>query len=128
MPRERRGEGLRREERLRRKRDFQIIAQEGARRHTRNFLIIVRKNDLGFSRLGAVASKKTGKAVERNRVKRLVREFFRRSKDRLPSSTDYVIVGKRGAQDLRYAQVVEELSGLLELPKEDGRRSEKASL
>lgn len=113
---------------MRRKGDFETIAKEGIRRHTKNFLIIARKNDRGFSRLGAVASKKVGKAVERNRVKRLMREFFRRNKDRLPPSTDYVIVGKKGAQTLHYDQVVDELSALVRLRTEQGQRSGSASL
>ena len=120
-------ERLRKEERLRRKGDFETIAKEGVRRHTKNFLVIARKNDRGFSRLGAVASKRLGKAVERNRVKRLMREFFRRNKDQLPPSTDYVIVGKKGAQDLQYAQVADELSAPLKLRKEDGQRNGSAS-
>ncbi|OGP55908.1 MAG: ribonuclease P protein component [Deltaproteobacteria bacterium RBG_13_52_11] len=122
MPRQK-DEGLRKEERLRRQADFEIIAKEGIRRHTKNFVIIARRNDQGFSRLGAVASKKLGEAVERNRVKRLVREFFRRNKDKLSPSTDYVIVGKKGAQDLQYAHVVAELSALLEFRGEDSQRS-----
>jgi len=128
MPQKNKNEGLRREERLRKKGDFETIAKEGIRRHTKNFLIIARKNDRGFSRLGAVASKKVGKAVERNRVKRLMREFFRRNKDRLPPSTDYVIVGKKGAQTLHYDQVVDELSALVKLRTEQGQRSGSASL
>jgi ribonuclease P protein component len=128
MPRQKRDEGLRRDERLRRKRDFEAIAKEGIRKHTKNFLIIMRKNDQGFSRVGAVASKKLGKAVERNRAKRLMREFFRRNKDRLPPSTDYVIVGKKGSQDLPYAHVVDELSASLKLRREDNQRSDSASL
>jgi len=125
-PRQKRDEGLRREERLRRKKDFEAIAKEGVRRHAKNFMIITRKNDQGFSRVGAVASKRLGKAVERNRVKRLMREFFRRNKDRLPPSTDYVIVGKKGAQDLPYAHMVDELSTLLNLRREDNQRSGSA--
>jgi len=113
---------------LRRKRDFETIAKEGIRRHTKNFLVIMRKNDEGFSRVGAVASKRLGGAVERNRVKRLMREFFRRNKDRLPPSTDYVIVGKKGAEDLPYDHVVDELNALLKLRWEDNQRSGSASL
>ena len=113
---------------MRRKRDFETIAKEGIRKHTKNFLIIARKNEQGFSRAGAVASRKLGEAVERNRVKRLMREFFRRNKHRLPPSTDYVIVGKKGAQDLQYAQVVDELSAPLKLRTENGQRSGSASL
>ncbi len=111
---------------MRRKKDFEVIAKEGVRRHTKNFVIISRKNDQGFSRMAAVASKRLGKAVERNRVKRLMREFFRRNKDKLPPSTDYVIIGKKGAQDLPYVHVADELSALLK-PCRDGRqRSESA--
>jgi len=128
MLRQKRDEGLQREERLRRKKDFEAIAKEGTRRHTKNFLVITRKNDQGFSRLGAVASKKLGKAVERNRVKRLMREFFRRNKERLPRSTDYMIVGKKGAQDLPYSRVADELSALLKLRREDNQRSGSAPL
>jgi ribonuclease P protein component len=128
MPRQK-DEGLRKDERLRREADFEIIVKEGMRRHTKNFLIIARKNDQGYCRVGAVASKKVGNAVERNRVKRLVREFFRRNKDKLPVSTDYVIVGKKGAQNLRYAHVVTELSEFWKLHRqEDNQRSGGAPL
>ncbi|OGP92337.1 MAG: ribonuclease P protein component [Deltaproteobacteria bacterium RBG_16_54_18] len=122
MPGAKRDESLRKAERLRRKADFEIIAREGTRKHTRNFLLIARKNDQGFARVGVVAGRKVGTAVERNRVKRLVREFFRRNKDRVHPSIDYVIVGKKGAQELPYAHAVTELSTLLELRKEEGQR------
>jgi ribonuclease P protein component len=128
MPRQKKDEGLRREERLRSKKDFEAIAKGGRRRHTKNFLVITRKNDQGFSRLGAVTSKKLGKAVERNRVKRLMREFFRRNKDSLPPSTDYVIVGKKGAQALLYTHVANELSALLKFRRKDNQRSGSAPL
>jgi ribonuclease P protein component len=128
MPRQKKDEGLQREERLRSKKDFEAIAKEGRRRHTKNFLVITRKNNQGFSRLGAVASKKLGKAVERNRVKRLMREFFRRNKDRLLLSTDYVIVGKKGAQDLSYTYVADELGALLKPRSKDNQRSRSAPL
>lgn len=124
MPQLGKGESLRNEERLRRKKDFHLIAKEGVRRHTKNFLIIARRNEVGFSRVGAVANKKMGKAVDRNRAKRLIREFFRRNKDVLPPSTDYIIVAKKGAQNLQYAQVVEELHLYREHPKEDRAKSE----
>jgi ribonuclease P protein component len=120
-------EGLRSEERLRRKRDFEIVAKEGIRRFSRHFIIIMRRNELAFSRVGAVAGKKTGKAVDRNRVKRLIREFFRKNKGELPLSTDYIIVGKKGAQELKYTQVVEEIRHLLEFRSEDRRKSGEVS-
>jgi len=58
--------------------------------------------------LGLVAGRKVGKAFQRNRIKRLLREFFRRHKEMLPPG-DIIIMAKKGAPDLTYAQVRAEL-------------------
>ncbi len=63
-------------------------------------------------RLGLAVTKRLGKAVKRNRVKRLLREFFRRHREMLPPE-DLVIMAKKGAADLDYHQVQEELSRVL---------------
>ena len=60
-------------------------------------VVYVCKNDLGFSRLGVVVSKRVGKAVERNRVRRLVREAFRLSGDGLPVGYDVICVCRKAA-------------------------------
>jgi ribonuclease P protein component len=62
--------------------------------------------------LGLVVTKRLGKAIRRNRVKRLLREFFRRHKTQLPP-LDLVIMAKKGAGALTYQQVQEELGQLL---------------
>jgi ribonuclease P protein component len=62
-----------------------------------------------------VVTRRLGKAVRRNRVKRLLREFFRRHKTLLPPS-DLIIMAKKGATALSYHEVQEELGRLL-LPR-----------
>jgi ribonuclease P protein component len=67
-----------------------------------------------------VVTKRFGKAVKRNRVRRILREFFRRHKDRLPPE-DLIIMAKKGASTLDYHQVQEELSRVL-LTRAKGRK------
>jgi ribonuclease P protein component len=101
------------DERIRKRQDYLRIYEQGVRRHTQRFTIIICRNQSGISRLGMTVSKKTGNAVQRNRIKRLLREFFRLHKSRLPASQDIVIIAKRGILPLTYNDVCTELESRL---------------
>ena len=98
--------------RLRQRQDFLRAQAQGKRLHTRHFGVTLAPMAEGHPRLGLVVTRRLGKAVQRNRVKRLLREFFRRHQTGLPAF-DLVIMGKKGAQALSYHQVEEELGRLL---------------
>lgn len=89
---------LRRAERLRDRRDYQRLAKTGRRASSSNFVVLaVQRDDTSGPRLGITASRRVGGAVQRNRVKRRIREWFRSSKTSLSGGLDLVVIARRGA-------------------------------
>lgn len=54
-------------------------------------------------------TKKVGTAVQRNRIKRVVREVFRRNRPLFPASHDIVFIAKRGAEGIDYHALLDEV-------------------
>jgi len=84
--------GLSKEEKILSNRDFDRIYKEGKSRRKGTITVRFLPNNLEFSRLGIAVSKKVFRhAVERNRIKRLIREAFRLNKANLPKGLDMVV-------------------------------------
>jgi ribonuclease P protein component len=105
-------------DKLRRRREFLRVQAAGRRLFTPHFHIWLAPGTREAPRLGLVVTRRLGKAVRRNRVKRLLREFFRRHKQQLPP-LDLVIMARKGAEALGYQQVQEELARVLLPPGKD---------
>lgn len=80
-----------REERLRKRREFLRVYARGAKVRTRLFFIYLLENDLPYSRMGVTVSRKVGKTNIRNRLKRRLREIFRKNKRLINPPSDLVI-------------------------------------
>jgi ribonuclease P protein component len=91
-------------ERIRRKSDFASLYRDGGRIRGRYFHLVFRRNELGHSRLGVVASRKVGSAVVRNRVKRRLRELFRRHKELLREPIDLIVIARPESGDAPWAE------------------------
>ena len=101
-------EGFPKAVRIRRRREYLALARTARRRHTPHFVVLCERSD-GATRLGVTVSRKVGDAVTRNRVKRRVREVFRRDPQRLLPNHDVVVIAKPGAGMLALTDVAAEL-------------------
>jgi len=107
------GRSHQREDRIARKVDFWKDRTRRKRFDTEHFVLILRKNDKDVKRLGLVVGRKAGDAVARNRVKRLIREFFRLNKERMPESSDLIVLAKENIGIKGYREVFKELKIIL---------------
>jgi len=102
-------ESFPKEARLTRRSDFLLLGRRGRKFFTPHFIIIRRDNDHLGKRLGVTVSSKVGNAVVRNRVKRMLREFFRRGQENFRPDQDTVVIARKGAGDMSYMAVTAEL-------------------
>jgi ribonuclease P protein component len=92
----------RKRRRLSRSGDFERVYREG-RSYANRYLVVYafpRSDGDGEPRLGVSVGRKLGGAVERNRMKRLLREAFWEHADALAEGHDFVIVARPAAGDL----------------------------
>ena len=101
-------------ERLRQRKDF-LAAAAGVSAPTSGFVVQEReRGDGGPARVGFTVSRKVGGAVERNRVRRQLREIVRLSAaTSLHAGSDYVVVGRRAALGIPFARLAEDFIGAL---------------
>ena len=104
-------------ERLKRRSDFRAAAS-GVRASGRAFVLQARQRaEDGAVRIGFTVSKQVGNAVERNRVRRRLREIVRLSAaagaGQLSPGHDYVLIGRRTALATPFGEMIQELDAAL---------------
>ena len=105
---------LRLRERLQQPSAYQRVFQRGRKLVSPLFVLYILPTSEPHSRLGLAVSKRVGSAVVRNRVKRRMRELFRRHKALLTPPCDVVVVARREAAEAPWNMYVQQYLTLLE--------------
>lgn len=102
-------ETLGKPQRLRTNREIREAYAQDRRHVARSFVLFFRAGEGADRRLGVVASRKVGNAVERARAKRRLRELFRRNRELFPRTDDVVLVARRPILAAPFRKLVDDL-------------------
>jgi ribonuclease P protein component len=100
---------------LQKNKDFQQVYKKGKSFANKYFVMYVLKNELEENRLGISVSKKVGNSVQRNRLKRLIRENYRISESKYIRGLDIVIIARINSKGIGYEEVESALEHLRKL-------------
>lgn len=101
--------------RLRKSWEYRLIKKMGCKYTTPHFVLLALDNNINNSRLGITVSRRVGNAVQRNRLKRIIREFFRVRIHLYPALSDYSIIAKPGTALLSSSEINIELNRVFSL-------------
>ncbi len=100
-------------ERIRERQEFTEIFNHSQKTHSSHLILFRRSNSRQSARVGITASRKVGIAVVRNRIKRLIREYYRHHKADFMSGFDYSLVVKKSFSRLSRSAAEDELKAIL---------------
>ena len=104
---------MKRRYRLRKNADFQRVRRLGQSHANRFMVLIALPNKLGHSRFGFSVSKRIGKAVKRNKVKRQMREATRLRMAQIQEGWDLLFIARVPIERAAYKDIERSIEGLL---------------
>ena len=108
---------MKRQHRLRHNVDFQRVRRNGKSNASALMVLAFLRNELDYSRFGFVVSKRLGRAVQRNRIKRRLREATRLRTAQIRPGFDLVFIARQPINQASYSEIERFLEQLL---KESG--------
>ncbi|MGB2706290.1 MAG: ribonuclease P protein component [Candidatus Omnitrophota bacterium] len=109
---------MKKEYRIKKSLDFRKAYKEGRRFSSPHFILYVRRNRLPYARVGVSIAKAHFKlATRRNKLRRVVKELFRKGITAERCGYDFVVASRAGCRDSDIKQVMRELEGLISKPK-----------
>ena len=111
---------------LKKTEDFKKVYDEKKSYATKNIVLYILKNvEMESNRLGISVSKKVGNSVVRHKLKRLMREVFRKNLDSIYDGYDFVVVFRVGSHETNFFELNDDFLKLCKrhgIVKEEGRQ------
>jgi ribonuclease P protein component len=98
---------------LKKNRDFLKVYRKGTSKANPVLVLYIMKNREGFNRVGISVSRKVGNSVTRNRIKRLIKEAYRKRIGYISSGYDMVFVSRVQAKYSNFQQIEKWMDDLL---------------
>ena len=115
--------------RLRKHADYQRVYAEGRKRRSASMSwFLAPQPEPSVPRVGLTVGKVLGKAHERNRIKRRLREVLRRHVDQLPAGCDLILHPQRIVLTLEFSKLEAEILRILQQANADRARANPANL
>lgn len=98
---------------LRNQKNFTTVYNHGQSKGSKFVVVLYKKNNLDYSRIGYVASKKVGNSVQRNRSRRLMREAYRTMSKKISPGYDVIFVARNSINDSKCDEVQRSMFGAI---------------
>ncbi|WP_147802525.1 ribonuclease P protein component [Alkalicoccus halolimnae] len=109
---------MKKQHRLKKNEEFQHVFQRGSSAANRQFVVYqLPRQEQTHIRIGLSVSKKLGNAVQRNRIKRLMKEVLRDLTEDLKQEYDVVIIARKPAASMELEEVTKSLRHVLKVAK-----------
>lgn len=97
--------------------DFKKAYDKGKSFGNRNLILYIRKNNLDYSRIGITISTKTGNAVVRNKIRRRMKEIYRKKESNIKEGYDLIFIIRRNVPDISFKDLESAFNHIIRISK-----------